>query len=61
MKERKQEQDPTVKDEPGSQPKKYYKGLSKKEKEARAKHLQRVVLDQHRVMMMLKLNQVNIL
>jgi len=38
MKERKQEQDPTVKDEPGSQPKKYYKGLSKKEKEARAKH-----------------------
>lgn len=31
------EQDPDVKDEPGTQPKKYYKGLSKKEKEARAK------------------------
>jgi len=29
MNERKQDQDPTVKDEPGSQPKKYYKGLSK--------------------------------
>ena len=38
MKERKQPQDPQVKDEPGTQPKKYYKGLSKKEKEARAKH-----------------------
>ena len=39
MKERKQPQDPQVKDEPGTQPKKYYKGLSKKEKEARAKQL----------------------
>jgi len=38
MKERKQPQDPTVKDEPGSQPKKYFKGLSKDDKEARAKH-----------------------
>ena len=38
MKERKQPQDPTVKDEPGTRPKKYYKGLSKDDKEARAKH-----------------------
>jgi hypothetical protein len=30
-------QDPDVKDEPGTQPKKYYKGLSDKNKEARAK------------------------
>ena len=30
------EQDPDVKDKPGTQPKKYYKGLTKKEKEARA-------------------------
>ena len=33
MKERKQPQDPHVDDEPGTQPKKYYKGLSKKDKE----------------------------
>ena len=31
-------QDPDVADEPGTQPAKYYKGLSKSEKEARAKH-----------------------
>jgi len=41
MKERKQPQDPTVKDEPGTQPKKYYKGLSKDDKEARAKHFKK--------------------
>ena len=41
MDERKQEQDPHVDDEPGSQPKKYYKGLSKKDKEARAKHFKK--------------------
>jgi len=41
MKERKQEQDPTVKDEPGSQPKKYYKGLSKDDKEKRADHFKK--------------------
>ena len=41
MNERKQEQDPHVDDEPGSQPKKYYKGLSKKDKEARAKHFKK--------------------
>jgi len=35
------EQDPDVKDEPGTQPKKYYKGLSKKEKEARAKQFKK--------------------
>ena len=34
---KKVEQDPDVKDLPGTQPKKYYKGLSDKEKEARAK------------------------
>ncbi len=38
MKERKQPQDRHVDDEPGTQPKKYYKGLSIKDKEARAKH-----------------------
>ena len=37
LQERKAE-DPDVKDMPGSQPKGYYKGLSKKDKEARAKH-----------------------
>jgi len=31
-------QDPDVDDEPGTQPAKYYKGLSKSEKEARSKH-----------------------
>ena len=41
MKERKQPQDPHVDDEPGTQPKKYYKGLSKKDKEARAKHFRK--------------------
>ena len=41
MKERKQPQDPTVKDEPGTQPKKYYKGLSKDDKEDRAKHFKK--------------------
>lgn len=41
MKERKQPQDPQVDDEPGTQPKKYYKGLSKKDKEARAKHFKK--------------------
>ena len=41
MNERKEEQDPHVDDEPGSQPKKYYKGLSKKDKEARAKHFKK--------------------
>ena len=35
------EQDPDVKDKPGTQPKKYYKGLSKKEKEARAKQFKK--------------------
>ena len=35
---KKVKQDPTVADEPGTQPAKYYKGLSKSEKEARAKH-----------------------
>jgi nicotinic acid mononucleotide adenylyltransferase len=35
--EQKVAQDPDVKDLPGTQPKKYYKGLSDKEKEARAK------------------------
>ena len=35
------EQDPDVKDEPGTQPEKYYKGLSKKEKEARAKQFKK--------------------
>lgn len=41
--ERKKEvaQDPDVKDMPGTQPKKYYKGLSDKEKEARAKQFAR--------------------
>ena len=39
--ERKQPQDPDVADEPGTQPKKYYKGLSKKDKDARAKHFAR--------------------
>jgi len=34
---KKTKQDPDVKDMPGTQPKKYYKGLSDKEKEARAK------------------------
>jgi len=34
---KKTKQDPDVKDLPGTQPKKYYKGLSDKEKEARAK------------------------
>ena len=34
-------QDPDVKDLPGTQPKKYYKGLSDKEKEARAKQFAR--------------------
>jgi len=41
LEERKQEQDPSVDDEPGTQPKKYYKGLSKKDKEARAKHFRK--------------------
>ena len=41
MRERKQPQDPHVDDEPGTQPKKYYKGLSKKDKEARAKHFRK--------------------
>ena len=41
MNERKQDQDPTVKDEPGSQPKKYYKGLSKDDKEKRADHFKK--------------------
>ena len=41
MKERKQPQDPHVDDEPGTQPKKYYKGLSIKDKEARAKHFKK--------------------
>ena len=31
-------QDPTVDDKEGTQPAKYYKGLSKSEKEARANH-----------------------
>ena len=35
------EQDPDVKDKPGTQPKKYYKGLSKKEKEARARQFEK--------------------
>ena len=35
---KKVKQDSTVADEPGTQPAKYYKGLSKSEKEARAKH-----------------------
>jgi hypothetical protein len=35
------EQDPDVKDIPGTQPKKYFKGLSDKEKEARAKQFAR--------------------
>mgnify|MGYP003676350208 FL=1 len=35
---KKVKQDPTVADEPGTQPAKYYKGLSKSEKESRAKH-----------------------
>jgi|TARA_R110000796_G_scaffold167858_1_gene284759 hypothetical protein len=39
--ERKQEQDPHVDDVDGSQPKKYYKGLSKKDKEARANHFKK--------------------
>ena len=39
--ERKQPQDPDVADEPGTQPKKYYKWLSKKDKDARAKHFAR--------------------
>jgi hypothetical protein len=34
-------QDPDVKDKPGTQPKKYYKGLSDKEKESRAKQFAR--------------------
>ena len=41
LEERKQEQDPSVDDEPGTQPKKYYKGLSKKDKEARANHFKK--------------------
>lgn len=38
IEERKNAEDPDVKDMDGSQPKNYYKGLSKKDKEARAKH-----------------------
>lgn len=34
-------QDPDIKDKPGTQPKVYYKGLSKKEKESRAKHFEK--------------------
>ena len=37
----KQQQDPHVDDVDGSQPKKYYKGLSKKDKEARAQHFKK--------------------
>ncbi|MEK9695001.1 MAG: DUF5824 family protein [Candidatus Poseidoniales archaeon] len=40
---KKTEQDPDVKDLPGTQPKKYYKGLSDKDKEARAKQFKRGV------------------
>ncbi len=38
MGEKKIAQDPDVKDKKGTQPKKYYKTLSKSEKEKRAKH-----------------------
>ena len=41
LEERKQEQDPHVDDVDGTQPKKYYKGLSKKDKEARAQHFKK--------------------
>tara|TARA_R100001510_G_C7620376_1_gene181399 strand:- start:284 stop:1162 length:879 start_codon:yes stop_codon:yes gene_type:complete len=41
MKERKQPQDRHVGDEPGTQPKKYFKGLSIKDKEARAKYFKK--------------------
>lgn len=39
--ERKKAEDPDVKDMPGSQPKGYYKGVDKKDKEARAKHFKK--------------------
>ena len=39
--ERKQQQDPHVDDVDGTQPKKYYKGLSKKDKEKRAQHFKK--------------------
>ena len=41
--EQKVAQDPDVKDQPGTQPKKYYKGLSDSEKEARAKQFRKGV------------------
>ena len=39
--ERKVAQDPDVDERPGTQPKKYYSGVSKKSKEARARHFER--------------------